>query len=294
MTWTFIFSLAACAYGLKLLGAVIIGHRTMPEPLQRCLLLIPAALLAGLITKDTFTTAQSYAIDARGNHSPHSPLRVSGVARVATVRLRECDMSSSTLLLVLDLVGIAVFALSGGLVGVEKKLDIFGVLAIAATSALGGGIIRDVLLGLAPPATFTDARYLFVPLVCGVFVFYVHPAVARLHRPLIVLDAAGLGLFAVAGAKKALDAGLNAPASVGIGMLTAIGGGVLRDLLVSEIPTVLHREIYATAAVAGAIVVVVGDSLDLNSTAIVVVGAIVTFAIRVISKWRGWSAPRPA
>ena len=100
----------------------------------------------------------------------------------------------------------------------EKKLDIFGVLAIAATSALGGGIIRDVLLGLAPPATFTDARYLFVPLVCGVFVFYVHPAVARLHKPLIVLDAAGLGLFAVAGAKKALDAGLNAPASVGIGM----------------------------------------------------------------------------
>lgn len=203
-------------------------------------------------------------------------------------------MSSSTLLLVLDLVGIAVFALSGGLVGVEKKLDLFGVLAVAATSALGGGIIRDVLLGITPPATFTDARYLFVPLVCGVFVFFVHPAVARLHRPLIVLDAAGLGLFAVAGAKKALDAGLNAPASVGIGMLTAIGGGVLRDLLVSEIPIVLHREIYATAAVAGAIVVVVGDSLDLNSTAIVVVGAIVTFAIRVISKWRGWSAPRPA
>ena len=203
-------------------------------------------------------------------------------------------MSTSTLLLVLDLVGIAVFALSGGLVGVEKNLDIFGVLALAATSALGGGIIRDLLLGIAPPATFTDARYLMVPIVCGVFVFYIHPTISRLHKPLIVLDAAGLGLFAVAGAQKALNAGLNSPASVGIGMLTAIGGGVARDVLVREIPVVLHREIYATAAVAAATVVVIGDQCDLNPSVVAVVGIVLAFSIRVISKWRGWSAPRPA
>ena len=96
-------------------------------------------------------------------------------------------MSTTTLLLVLDLVGIAVFAFSGGLVGVEKNLDIFGVLALAATSALGGGIIRDLLLGIAPPATFTDARYLVVPVVCGVFVFYVHPTITLLQKPVLPL-----------------------------------------------------------------------------------------------------------
>ena len=203
-------------------------------------------------------------------------------------------MSTSTLLLVLDLVGIAVFAFSGGLVGVEKKLDLFGVLAVAATSGLGGGIIRDLLLGIAPPATFTDARYLLVPVVCGVFVFYVHPTITRLQKPLLVLDAAGLGLFAVAGAQKALSVGVNAPASIGIGMLTAIGGGVARDVLVREIPVVLHREIYATAAIAAAVVVVVGDEFEFNQSVVAVVGIVLAFSIRVISKWRGWSAPRPA
>jgi uncharacterized membrane protein YeiH len=115
-----------------------------------------------------------------------------------------------------------------------------------------------------------------------------------LQKPLLVLDAAGLGLFAVAGTQKALNAGLNASASVGIGMLTAIGGGVARDVLVREIPVVLHREIYATAAIAAAVVVVVGDEFELNQSAVAVVGIVLAFSIRVISKWRGWSAPRPA
>jgi uncharacterized membrane protein YeiH len=130
--------------------------------------------------------------------------------------------------------------------------------------------------------------------VCGVFVFYVHPTITRLQKPLLVLDAAGLGLFAVAGAQKALSAGVNAPASIGIGMLTAIGGGVARDVLVREIPVVLHREIYATAAIAAAIVVVVGDEFNFNQSAVAIVGILLAFSIRVISKWRGWSAPRPA
>ena len=133
-----------------------------------------------------------------------------------------------------------------------------------------------------------------MPVVCGVFVFYVHPAISRLQKPLIVLDAAGLGLFAVAGTQKALNAGLNASASVGIGMLTAIGGGVARDVLVREIPVVLHREIYATAAIAAAIVVVVGDEFEFNQSAVAIAGIVLAFSIRVISKWRGWSAPRPA
>jgi len=197
----------------------------------------------------------------------------------------------STLLLVLDLVGIGVFALSGALTGVEKKLDLFGVLALSYTTALGGGIIRDVLIGVTPPATFTDSRYLIVPAVCGVLVFYVHPAVTRVRRPLMVFDAAGLSLFAVAGAQKSIDAGLNTPSSIGVGMITAVGGGIMRDVLVREIPLVLHREIYATAALLGATIVAVGDRVSWAPTPVAVIGALATFAVRVISKWRGWSAP---
>lgn len=200
-------------------------------------------------------------------------------------------MDPSTLLLVLDLVGIGVFALSGALTGVEKKLDLFGVLALSYTTALGGGIIRDVLIGVTPPATFTDSRYLVVPAVCGVLVFYVHPAVTRVRRPLMVFDAAGLSLFAVAGAQKSIDAGLNTPSSIGVGMITAVGGGIMRDVLVREIPLVLHREIYATAALLGATIVAVGDRVSWAPTPVAVTGALATFAVRVISKWRGWSAP---
>ena len=200
-------------------------------------------------------------------------------------------MNPSTLLLVLDLVGIGVFALSGALTGVQKKLDLFGVLALSFTTALGGGIIRDLLIGVTPPATFTDSRYLIVPAVCGVLTFYVHPAITRVRRPLMVLDAAGLGLFAVAGAQKSIDAGLNAPSSIGVGMITAVGGGIMRDVLVREVPLVLHREIYATAALFGATIVAVGDRVSWAPTPVAVIGALATFAIRVISKWRGWSAP---
>jgi uncharacterized membrane protein YeiH len=200
-------------------------------------------------------------------------------------------VDSSTLLLVLDLVGIGVFALSGALTGVEKRLDLFGVLALSFTTALGGGIIRDLLIGVTPPATFTDSRYLIVPAVCGVLIFYVHPAVTRVRRPLMVFDAAGLSLFAVAGAQKSIDAGLNTPSSIGVGMITAVGGGIMRDVLVREIPLVLHREIYATAALLGATIVAVGDRVSWAPTPVAVIGALATFAVRVISKWRGWSAP---
>jgi uncharacterized membrane protein YeiH len=188
-------------------------------------------------------------------------------------------------------VGIGVFALSGALTGVEKRLDLFGVLALSFTTALGGGIIRDLLIGVTPPATFTDSRYLIVPAVCGVLVFYVHPAVTRVRRPLMVFDAAGLSLFAVAGAQKSIDAGLNTPSSIGVGMITAVGGGIMRDVLVREIPLVLHREIYATAALLGATIVAVGDRVSWAPTPVAVIGALATFAVRVISKWRGWSAP---
>lgn len=202
-------------------------------------------------------------------------------------------MQTSTLLLVLDIVGIAVFASSGALVGVEKKLDLFGVVFLAVGTGLGGGFMRDALLGATPAAALTDWRYITTPLVVGLLVFYVHPAVAKFARVLLLVDAAGLGLFAVAGARKAIDFGVGPVGACGVGMLTAIGGGIIRDVLVREIPTVLHREIYATAALAATLLVVIGDRLELDDVVVSVVAVIMAFAIRVISRWRQWSAPVP-
>lgn len=203
------------------------------------------------------------------------------------------DMSATTLLLVLDLVGIAVFGVSGSLAGVDKNLDLFGVLFLSVATALGGGFMRDALIGSTPAAALTDGRYLLVPVVVGLIVFYVHPAMARLSRIFLLVDAAGLGLFAVAGARKALDFGVPAVGACGIGMLTAIGGGIIRDVLVREIPTVLHREIYATAALLAAVLVVIGDKADFNNVATAAVAIAAAFGLRVISRWKQWSAPLP-
>ena len=202
-------------------------------------------------------------------------------------------MSATTLLLVLDLVGIAVFGVSGALAGVDKNLDLFGVLFLSVATAIGGGFMRDAPIGATPAAALTDGRYLLVPLVVGLIVFFVHPAMARLSRVFLLVDAAGLGLFAVAGTRKALDFGVPAVGACGIGLLTAIGGGIIRDVLVREIPAVLHREIYATAALLAAVLVVVGDKADFNNVATASVAISVAFGLRVISRWKQWSAPTP-
>jgi len=200
-------------------------------------------------------------------------------------------VSTATLLLVLDIVGIAVFAVSGALAAVDKKLDIFGVIFLAVATALGGGFMRDALLGATPAAALTDWRYLATPALAGLIVFYVHPSVARWSRLFLLVDAAGLGLFAVAGTRKAIDFGVGPLGSSAIGILTAIGGGIIRDILVREIPHVLHREIYATAALLATVVVVVGDRLELDDVLVAVVGICVAFGLRVVSRWKNWAAP---
>lgn len=200
-------------------------------------------------------------------------------------------MSTADLLLVLDIVGIAVFAVSGALAAVDKKLDLFGVLFVAVVTAIGGGFMRDALLGATPVAALTDWRYLLTPALVGLVVFYVHPAVARWSRLFLLVDAAGLGLFAVAGTRKGIEFGVGPVGAMAVGVVTAIGGGIIRDVLVREIPTVLHREIYATAALAASALVVVGDRIDLNNVAVAIVAIATTFVIRVVSRWRNWAAP---
>ncbi len=199
----------------------------------------------------------------------------------------------TTLLVVLDLVGIAVFAISGGLVGVRKQLDVFGVLVLAGTAGLGGGFLRDVLIGATPPAALADWRYLTVPLVAGVVTFVFHPALGRMERLVNVFDAAGLGLFCVTGTLKALAFGLGPVPAALLGMLTAIGGGMARDVLAGRVPAVLRSELYATPALVGAAIVVLGHQLDLAQAAYVFPAAAVCFGLRLVAMLRNWQAPLP-
>jgi uncharacterized membrane protein YeiH len=196
-----------------------------------------------------------------------------------------------TLLSVLDLVGTFVFALSGATAGVRRRLDLFGVLVLSFVAGNFGGITRDLLIGAVPPAAIGDWRYLAVSLLAGAVTFYWFPGVDRLRDSVLVFDGAGLALFAVSGTQKALAFGLDPVVAALLGMLTGIGGGVVRDVLLAEVPTVLRADLYAVAALAGAAVVVTGSLLHLPSTAATIVGAALCFGLRLMAIRRGWHLP---
>ena len=191
----------------------------------------------------------------------------------------------------LDLAGTFVFALSGAVAGIKNKLDLFGVLVLSFAAANTGGIIRDVLIGAVPPGAISDWRYLGVSLLAGWVTFYFPSEIMRRWNPVQIFDAAGLALFAVSGAHKALLYGLNPIMATLMGMLTGIGGGMARDILLAEIPTVLRADLYATAALAGASVVVVANVATLPAAAGTLVGALLCFGLRVMALKRGWHLP---
>jgi uncharacterized membrane protein YeiH len=194
---------------------------------------------------------------------------------------------------VLDLVGIFVFGITGALVGVRKKLDVFGVLVLALVTGLGGGFIRDVLIGATPPAALQDWRYLVVPVVAGLLTFFLHPGIGRVERLVNVFDAAGLALFCVTGALKAISFGLSPFSAALLGTISGIGGGVIRDILSGRVPVVLRSEIYAIPALLGAGIVVLAAALEYNALWVPIAGALTCFAIRLIAIRRGWNAPLP-
>ncbi len=198
----------------------------------------------------------------------------------------------SPLLLAMDLTGVFIFGLTGGTMAVRRQLDIFGVIVLSMVTALAGGLLRDLLIGAVPPASLRDDRYLIAALLSGLSAFFFHPQINRLVKPVMVLDAAGLGLFAVAGCGKALTYGLTPVPAVLLGVLTACGGGVVRDVLVAEVPRVLREEIYAMAALLAAVIVIAGAELGLPRTPVAIAAALAGFLLRVVSVWRGWSAPR--
>ena len=196
-----------------------------------------------------------------------------------------------TLVLGLDLAGTFVFAVSGAAKGVTRRLDLFGVLVLSFAAASAGSIARDLVIGAIPPAAIGDWRYLAVSVLAGVMTFAWFPVVHRLRSAVLVFDAAGLALFAVSGAHKALEFGLTPVMAASLGMLTGIGGGMMRDTLVAEIPIVLRTELYAVAALLGAAVVVVGHVLRLPPTGVTIVGAVLCFGLRVVAIRRGWHLP---
>jgi uncharacterized membrane protein YeiH len=197
----------------------------------------------------------------------------------------------SNALLSFDLMGTFVFAISGAIAGAKHRLDVFGVLVLAFAAATFGGVTRDLLIGAVPPASLQDWRYAAVSGLAGIVTFFWYSTVSRLRHAVLIFDAAGLGLFAVAGASKALAYGLGPVPAALLGMFTGIGGGVVRDVLVSEVPAVLRTDIYAIAALAGASTVVAGDVLHWPPTATAVGGACVCFGIRMIAIYRGWRFP---
>ena len=202
--------------------------------------------------------------------------------------------TSPTLLLVLDLVGTFVFALNGALTALRTaRLDIVGVVTLGMITALGGGILRDLVIGDVPPATFDDWRYLAVATAGGLIAFSLPRGLDRLSLPINLLDAAGLSLFAVTGASKALDFGLGAGQAIILGAVTGVGGGTVRDVLIGRIPAVLHSGLYAIPALIGAAVTVAASRLDLYGLVTAVVAATVCFGVRLLGIVFDLDAPRP-
>ena len=202
--------------------------------------------------------------------------------------------TASPALLALDLTGTFAFALNGALTALRfARLDIVGVVTLGMITALGGGIIRDVLIDSLPPATFSDWRYLAVAATGGLVAFVAGRRLERLNTPITVLDAAGLSLFAVTGAGKALDLGLGPAQAVILGAITGVGGGTLRDVLIRQIPSVLSSGLYAIPALLGATIAVVAVRLDADYLPSAVGAALVCFAVRMIGVRFDLHAPMP-
>ena len=200
-------------------------------------------------------------------------------------------LPDARLQLALDVLGVFVFALSGGLVAVQKQLDLFGVLVLAAVTGLGGGVLRDLLIGAVPPTGVSDWRLVTPAVAGGLVTFLWHPGIGRVWRFVRVLDAAGLAAFSVTGALKAVGLGATPQTAVIVGTLTAVGGGMLRDVLVREVPEVLRRELYAVPAALGATLVVVAHRSGVLSTSVALGAAVLVFAVRIIAVLLDLNAP---
>lgn len=197
------------------------------------------------------------------------------------------------MLTALDLIGTAAFAASGASIGVYKRLDLFGVSVVGITTGIGGGIVRDLILGVHPPVSLDRWPNITVALVFSLAVFVFHPAVSKIKNGVLALDALGMGVFATTGAATALHYDAKWWAAIFIGATTAIGGGVIRDVLVNEMPLLLHKDLYATPALIGASLLVGAEASGLPYPWGLAVGIVTATLLRLLALYRGWNLPTP-
>jgi uncharacterized membrane protein YeiH len=201
------------------------------------------------------------------------------------------DTTLNGFLYLLDLFGAFAFAISGASAGIRRGLDVFGVLVLSFVAATFGGIARDLLLGAVPPAAIASIYYLTVSMLAGVATAIWYPVIRKLESPVLVFDAIGLAVFVAVGTEKALEFGVHPVMAAILGMLTGIGGGVMRDLLVAEVPVVLRTDFYALAALAGAAVIVLADAWQLPAGISAILGAGLCLILRLVAMRRGWKLP---
>lgn len=197
-----------------------------------------------------------------------------------------------SLLYTLDLIGTAAFAASGALAGIRRKMDLLGVIVLGMVTAIGGGTLRDVLLGDTPPFCFKDETYLYIAILVSLLTFFFYRRLERLRYPLLYFDAIGLGTFVVIGTEKALTFGTGSLSAVLLGVMTATAGGVIRDMLANQVPLILRREIYASACIAGGTVMVALHHIAVpRSLAFLGAAGLVT-AVRLLSIRYDWALPK--
>jgi len=196
------------------------------------------------------------------------------------------------LLYCLDLLGTAAFAASGALAGVRRNMDVFGIMVLGLVTAIGGGTLRDLLLGDTPPFIFKDETYLYLSIVVSLLVFLFHRNLSWFAHPLTFFDAVGLGTFVVIGTGKALDFHLGFVGSVMAGVMTATAGGVIRDILSNRVPMVLQKEVYASACLVGGTLLTVLHYFGMPRTWTLLASAFTVIILRLLAVRYNWSLPR--
>jgi uncharacterized membrane protein YeiH len=207
-----------------------------------------------------------------------------GLAKIVSASIKE---NAGQLLFVADMAGTLLFGLEGALAGIRGNLDLIGVMVLAFATALGGGIIRDLLIGDIPPASLRDWRYAALAFGGGTIAFFLYNVVQGIPANLMMV----LALFAIAGTEKALEHKMSGFIAVLMGTITGVGGGAVRDVLLAQVPRVLRAEVYATAAIVGSVGMVSCRKLKVSPTVSAILGGAVCFLLRVVSVWRHWNLP---
>ncbi len=199
---------------------------------------------------------------------------------------------TENLILIFDYAGIFAFAISGALAASEKKFDLFGALFIGFVTAIGGGTTRDMMLGNTPVEWIGNPMYFYIICLAVIFTFMFKPTILRFPKALFFFDTIGISVFTVIGVQKGIQANVYGPMIVIMGFMTAVMGGIIRDVLCNEIPIIFHKEIYATACILGAVVFLALIKLNVSEPIVALISAVIIFTMRTFSVRYGWALPR--